>query len=38
MLVHQKPEPFGTLQGHLARANTQWKNVQVEVQALAIFL
>jgi transcriptional regulator len=38
MLVHQEPAPFGTLYGHVARANTQWKNVQAGVQALAIFL
>lgn len=38
MLVHQEPGPFGTLHGHVARANTQWKNAQVGVQALAIFL
>ncbi|MGP8155681.1 MAG: FMN-binding negative transcriptional regulator [Candidatus Acidiferrales bacterium] len=38
MLVYQEPAPLGTLHGHVARANTQWKNVQAGVQALAIFL
>jgi transcriptional regulator len=38
MLMHREPGPLGTLHGHVARANTQWKNAQVGVQALAIFL
>lgn len=30
-------EPFGTLRGHLSRANQQWKDYSREVSALAIF-
>lgn len=29
--------PFGTLQGHLARANPQWKHFDPKVEALVIF-
>jgi len=38
MLVNPEPTPLGTLHGHVARANTQWKSVQTGIQALAIFL
>jgi transcriptional regulator len=38
MLLDPAPAPFGTLHGHLARANTQWRDAQTGVQALAIFL
>ena len=31
------PEPWGTLRGHLSRANPQWQNFSAEVEALAIF-
>ncbi len=31
------PEPFGTLRGHMAKANPQWRDISAEVQALAIF-
>jgi len=31
------PAPFGTLQGHLARANSQWKVSTPDVEALVIF-
>ncbi len=30
--------PYGTLYGHVARANPQWKQVSTETEALAIFL
>jgi transcriptional regulator len=36
MLLDPEPSPFGTLQGHLARANPQWKGASGE--AFAIFL
>jgi transcriptional regulator len=38
MLVDPEPAPFGTLKGHIARANPQWRRASSEVQALAIFL
>jgi transcriptional regulator len=38
MLVDPEPAPFGTLKGHVARANPQWRRASGEVQALAIFL
>lgn len=31
------PPPTGTLQGHLARANSQWKTLDPDVEALVIF-
>jgi len=31
------PAPFGTLQGHVARANPLWKDFKKEVEVLAIF-
>jgi transcriptional regulator len=31
------PAPFGTLRGHVARANPVWRDVSAEVEALAIF-
>jgi len=38
MLVDPEPAPYGTLLGHVARANPQWKEVSDKVRALAIFL
>jgi transcriptional regulator len=38
MLVDPEPAPFGTLKGHIARANPQWRRVTAGAQALAIFL
>jgi len=38
MLVDPEPAPFGTLHGHIARANPQWRRAAPAVQALAIFL
>jgi transcriptional regulator len=38
MLIEPEPAPFGTLLGHLARANPQWQRVKPGMQALAIFL
>ncbi len=35
--VDPNPPPFGTLRGHLARANPQWRNYSTEVAALVIF-
>lgn len=37
MLIDAEPAPFGTLTGHIARANPQWRNARPEVDALAIF-
>jgi transcriptional regulator len=38
MLLDPAPAPFGTLRGHLARANPQWKDVAAATPALAIFM
>ena len=38
MLLDPEPAPFGTLLGHLARANPQWQRVKPGLEALAIFL
>jgi transcriptional regulator len=38
MLVDPEPAPYGTLRGHIARANSQWRNASTSVRALAIFL
>src|SRR5258708_39674680 len=32
-----EPQPFGTLRGHVARANPMWRDFSSEVGALAIF-
>ena len=37
-LVHDpEPSPWGTLHGHVARANSQWHTSRLDVEALAIF-
>jgi transcriptional regulator len=38
MLIDPEPGPFGTLYGHLARANPQWKRAAAEPPALVTFL
>jgi len=42
MLIDPEPTPYGTLRGHVARANSQWRNAEkkpaVGVQALVMFL
>lgn len=38
MLLEPDPAPFGTLRGHISRANLQWRQSSPAVQALAIFL
>jgi len=38
MLLDPAPAPVGTLSGHIARANTQWKDSLAGSAALAIFL
>jgi transcriptional regulator len=38
MLLDPEPAPYGTLLGHLARANPQWKRVKPGSETLAIFL
>jgi len=38
MLIDTEPRPFGTLTGHIARANPQWRTVKRDAAALAIFL
>lgn len=37
MLIAAAPAPFGTLSGHLARANPQWRTALADQEALAIF-
>ena len=38
MLIDPEPAPYGTLTGHIARTNPQWRRPTGGVQALAIFL
>jgi transcriptional regulator len=35
--IDPEPAPFGTLRGHVARANALWRSVPGELEALAIF-
>ena len=35
--LHPDPTPFGTLRGHVARANPLWRELSGEANALAIF-
>ena len=35
--IDPEPSPFGTLRGHIARANPLWQNFSPDVAALAIF-
>jgi transcriptional regulator len=37
MEIDPEPAPFGTLRGHVARANPVWQNTPADVDALAIF-
>ncbi|MES1260086.1 MAG: FMN-binding negative transcriptional regulator [Acidobacteriota bacterium] len=37
LLYDPEPAPWGTLRGHLARANPQWQMAGTEADALAIF-
>jgi transcriptional regulator len=38
MLLDPEPGPYGTLSGHLARTNPQWRSLAAGAEALAIFL
>ena len=38
MLLDPEPAPYGTLIGHVARANPHWQTAKAEVDALAMFL
>jgi len=38
MLVDPGPEPYGTLRGHVSKGNLQWRRVNANVPALAMFL
>ncbi|HLG73017.1 MAG TPA: FMN-binding negative transcriptional regulator [Chloroflexota bacterium] len=38
MLLRAEPAPWGTLLGHVSRANPQWRDLASGVEALAIFL
>src|SRR5262249_57866683 len=35
--VSELPKPFGTLQGHVARANPLWTDSRQDVESLAVF-
>ena len=37
LLLCEKPEPFGTLQGHVARANPLWSDSRQDIESLAVF-
>ena len=37
LLLNIEPGPLGTLRGHLARPNLQWRDSRADVEALAIF-
>jgi transcriptional regulator len=37
LILHPDPAPLGTLVGHVARANTLWREFRPDVEALAIF-
>jgi transcriptional regulator len=37
LLIDPTPEPFGTLHGHVARANSMWRDTSPDVDALAVF-
>lgn len=36
-MIDPKPPPFGTLRGHVARANPAWRDFSRDVEALVIF-
>ncbi|HWI29717.1 MAG TPA: FMN-binding negative transcriptional regulator [Stellaceae bacterium] len=38
ILIDAAPAPFGTLTGHVARANPHWRNAKSDAKALVIFL
>ncbi len=37
MMIDPEPGPFGTLRGHMARANPMWRNFNADVEVLAVF-
>jgi transcriptional regulator len=37
LLLCSSPQPFGTLQGHVARANNLWSDSRQDIESLAIF-
>lgn len=37
VVLHESESGFGTLRGHIARGNTQWRELDPRVEALAIF-
>jgi len=37
LYLSEGPAPFGTLQGHVARSNPMWSDLQADVEVLAIF-
>jgi transcriptional regulator len=37
MLIDPEPVPFGTLRGHVARANPVWRTFNTDMEALVVF-
>jgi len=37
LVLDPEPAPFGTLRGHLSKANSQWRDSLADVPALAVF-
>jgi transcriptional regulator len=37
MFVTATPQPLGTLRGHIARANPQWRTAKPDVEAMVLF-
>jgi transcriptional regulator len=37
LLIDPEPAPYGTLRGHVARANPLWRTIQAETEVLAVF-
>jgi transcriptional regulator len=35
--LSENPQPFGTLQGHVARSNPLWRNLSSDIEALVVF-
>lgn len=36
-LIDPQPSPFGTLRGHVARANPLWRNFNADAEVIAVF-
>jgi transcriptional regulator len=38
LMLDPEPAPYGTLYGHVAKANSQWQRSDTKIEALAIFM